>query len=162
MFQLARRGMFVQTQDTPNPNAMMFLPGQDVMGEVRLGSSCHGPISADVPVVWLQGGGTAVFSDIGEARSSPLAKSLFQIQGVSTVFYGADYISVTIASSDWCASEKAFVDTSLPLGTFQPCRSISRGATSCRALCVEHHGLTRACLCVSGLPRDPCEGNGRS
>ena len=35
VFQLARRGMFIQTQDTPNPNAMMFLPGQDVMGEVR-------------------------------------------------------------------------------------------------------------------------------
>ena len=30
-----RCGMFIQTQDTPNPNAMMFLPGQDVMGEVR-------------------------------------------------------------------------------------------------------------------------------
>ena len=108
VFQLARRGMFIQTQDTPNPNAMMFLPGQPVMGEVRLAASRHAPISADVSCgLWLQGGGTAVFSDIGESRSSPLAKSLFQIQGVSTVFYGADYISVTIASSDWCASKTA-------------------------------------------------------
>jgi Fe-S cluster biogenesis protein NfuA len=72
--------MFIQTQGTPNPNAMMFLPGQDVMGE---------------------GGGTAVFSDIREAAASPLARSLFQVDGVIMVFYGADYISVTIIDKEW-------------------------------------------------------------
>ena len=74
VFRPLQRGMFIQTQNTPNPNAMMFLPGQDVMGE---------------------GGGTAVFSDIREATASPLARSLFQIDGVIMVFYGTDYISVT-------------------------------------------------------------------
>ena len=63
-------------------------------------------ISPDIRAVWTQGGGTAVFTDIREARSSPLAKSLFQIQGVSTVFYGADYISVTVASPEWCESNR--------------------------------------------------------
>jgi hypothetical protein len=33
--------MFIQTQDTPNPNALMFLPGQDVMGEVPPRTSTH-------------------------------------------------------------------------------------------------------------------------
>lgn len=73
--------MFIQTQSTPNPSALMFLPGEDVMGE---------------------GNGTATFTSSRDSMGSPLAKSLFQIHGVTTVFYGAEFISVTSnAENDW-------------------------------------------------------------
>lgn len=55
---LQRRSMFIQTQSTPNPNSMMFLPGGKVMEE-----------------------GSADFSSAREAMRSPLAKKLFGIDG---------------------------------------------------------------------------------
>eukprot|EP01048_Picozoa_sp_COSAG05_P023468 COSAG05_NODE_5095_length_1264_cov_1.761373_1_plen_253_part_00 len=77
----ARRGMFIQTQTTPNPSALMFLPGQDVMGE---------------------DGGTATFGNARESMASPLAKLLFQTNSVTNVFFGSDYISITTDGSvDW-------------------------------------------------------------
>jgi len=57
---LQRRSMFIQTQSTPNPNSMMFLPGGKVMEE-----------------------GSADFSSAREAMRSPLAKKLFGIDGAS-------------------------------------------------------------------------------
>ena len=64
--------MFIQTEDTPNPSTLKFIPGKDVMSE-----------------------GTAHFSSIGEASHSPLARRLFGVEGVSDVFLGSDFISVT-------------------------------------------------------------------
>jgi len=71
-----RRRLTLSTQDTPNPNSLMFLPGEDVMGEV---------------------GGTASFPDVSAAISmgSPLAINLFEIDGVTAVFFGPDFLSVT-------------------------------------------------------------------
>ncbi len=63
--------MFIQTEPTPNPNALKFLPGRDVAAEPR------------------------EFRTIDEAAASPLAESLFALEGVSGVFFGADYVSVT-------------------------------------------------------------------
>jgi Fe-S cluster biogenesis protein NfuA len=64
--------MFIQTEITPNPATLKFLPGCDVMGE-----------------------GTANFTDPAEAISSPLARRLFDVDGVSGVFLGSDFVTVT-------------------------------------------------------------------
>lgn len=66
------RTMFIQTQPTPNPSSLMFVPGQPVMTS-----------------------GSADFSSAREAMKSPLAKRLFQITGVSRVFFGSDFVTVT-------------------------------------------------------------------
>ncbi|XP_050665838.1 NFU1 iron-sulfur cluster scaffold homolog, mitochondrial-like isoform X3 [Leptidea sinapis] len=72
------RTMFIQTQDTPNPNSMKFLPGQQV----------------------LESGQTMDFPNIGAAQCSPLAKMIFRIDGVKAVFFGSDFITVTKQDDD--------------------------------------------------------------
>jgi Fe-S cluster biogenesis protein NfuA len=71
--------MFIQTESTPNPATLKFLPGQEVMGT----------------------GGVADFPDQESAERSPLAAALFAIPEVSRVFFGSDFISVTKISGDW-------------------------------------------------------------
>ncbi len=72
--------MFIQTEPTPNPETLKFLPGQEVTGTT-------GPYD---------------FASIDEAGTSPLAQALFQVQGVVRVFLGSDFISLTKdADSDW-------------------------------------------------------------
>ncbi len=67
--------MFIQTEQTPNPATLKFLPGRDVMAS-----------------------GTADFADPEAAKRSPLAERLFQVEGVTGVFLGADF--VTVAKAD--------------------------------------------------------------
>ena len=64
--------MFIQTEPTPNPTVLKFLPGRDV-----------------APA------GAREFRTIDEATASPRAEALFELEGVAGVFFGADYISVT-------------------------------------------------------------------
>lgn len=64
--------MFIQTEDTPNPATLKFIPGTDVMGT-----------------------GTADFPDKDSAGTSPLARRLFQIDGIDAVFLGTDFVTVT-------------------------------------------------------------------
>ena len=68
--------MFIQTEPTPNPQALKFLPGRRVAE-----------------------GGAVEFRTIDEATASPLAEGLFQLEGVEGVFFGEDFISVTRAIS---------------------------------------------------------------
>ena len=71
--------MFIQTEQTPNPATLKFLPGRDVMES-----------------------GTADFPDRESAGRSPLAERLFQIEGVTGVFLGADFVTVTKAEDkEW-------------------------------------------------------------
>ncbi len=71
--------MFIQTESTPNPATLKFLPGQAVMTS-----------------------GTANFSDAAEAGRSPLAVALFAVDGVAGVFLGSDFVTVTkLADKDW-------------------------------------------------------------
>ncbi len=71
--------MFIQTEQTPNPATLKFLPGRDVMGT-----------------------GTADFSSVEDAKRSPLAEHLFAIEGVAGVFLGSDFVTVTKqADKDW-------------------------------------------------------------
>ena len=71
--------MFIQTESTPNPATLKFLPGSAVMTA-----------------------GTANFAAPDEAGHSPLAQSLFNTEGVIGVFLGADFITVTKSGDkDW-------------------------------------------------------------
>lgn len=70
--------MFIQTEATPNPATLKFLPGGQV-----LENGSHEMQSAE------------------EARVSPLASALFAIDGVSGVFFGPDFISVTKSNGEW-------------------------------------------------------------
>ena len=71
--------MFIQTETTPNPTTLKFLPGTIVLET-----------------------GTAEFRDETEAAAgSPLAARLFAIPGVTSVFFGYDFITITKADADW-------------------------------------------------------------
>jgi Fe-S cluster biogenesis protein NfuA len=71
--------MFIQTEQTPNPATLKFLPGLPIMSS-----------------------GTANFTSKEAARASPLAEQLFSLPEVTGVFLGADFITVTkVDDSDW-------------------------------------------------------------
>ena len=70
--------MFIQTEATPNPATLKFLPGRAVLE-----------------------GGTMEFTSADSAARSPLAVKLFDIPGVTGVFYGSDFVTVTKDGSDW-------------------------------------------------------------
>ena len=71
--------MFIQTEATPNPATLKFLPGVVVMPE-----------------------GTADFRDpAAAAEVSPLAAALFSVPGVTGVFFGYDFVTVTKDDGDW-------------------------------------------------------------
>jgi len=71
--------MFIQTEETPNPSTLKFIPGRTVMAE-----------------------GTADFRGADTAARSPLAAALFEVGGVSGVFLGQDFVSVSKDSgTDW-------------------------------------------------------------
>ena len=82
--------MFIQTEATPNPATLKFLPGRDV----------------------LPGGTLDIRDPYAAAQRSPLAGALFEIEGVSGVFYGSDFISVTKSDeADWPALKPAVLGT---------------------------------------------------
>jgi len=70
--------MFIQTEPTPNPAALKFLPGRTVLAH-----------------------GTLDMRDRTAATQSPLAERLFEIPGVSGVFFGSDFIAVTKGAGEW-------------------------------------------------------------
>ena len=71
--------MFIQTESTPNPDALKFLPGQRVVKDI-----------------------TIDFPDATAAKRSPLVQKLFEIQGVIGVFLGEDFITVSKSKEyDW-------------------------------------------------------------
>jgi NFU1 iron-sulfur cluster scaffold homolog, mitochondrial len=73
--------MFIETEDTPNPATLKFLPGRYVMEA-----------------------STADFASPASAERSPLARALFDLPGVARVFLGGDFITVTKAGDiDWQA-----------------------------------------------------------
>ena len=70
--------MFIQTEATPNPATLKFIPGRSVLS-----------------------GSTADYRAEDDANESPLAARLFEIAGVTGVFLGSDFISVTKGETDW-------------------------------------------------------------
>ncbi|WP_298728726.1 NifU family protein [uncultured Ferrovibrio sp.] len=83
--------MFIQTETTPNPATLKFLPGRDVL-----------PAELNVA--------TANFPDAEAAKASPLATRLFAVSGVEGVYLGSDFITVTKAASrDWTELKPALL-----------------------------------------------------
>ncbi len=83
--------MFIETETTPNPATLKFLPGQQVMPS-----------------------GTRDFANPEDAAVSPLAEALFDTGEVTGVFFGADFISVTAAPGvDWSALKAQVVSVLL-------------------------------------------------
>jgi Fe-S cluster biogenesis protein NfuA len=70
--------MFIQTEATPNPATLKFLPGRPVLDT-----------------------GTLDLRDAAEAAKSPLAERLFAINGVNGVFFGSDFITVSKGAGEW-------------------------------------------------------------
>ena len=70
--------MFIQTETTPNPATLKFIPGREVMPS-----------------------GTVDFPDAASGARSPLATRLFAIAEVERVFFGSDFVTVTKRDGDW-------------------------------------------------------------
>ena len=70
--------MFIQTETTPNPATLKFIPGREIMPS-----------------------GTVDFPDAASGARSPLATRLFAIAEVERVFFGADFVTVTKRDGDW-------------------------------------------------------------
>lgn len=71
--------MFIQTETTPNPQTLKFIPGVTVMGD-----------------------GTAFYTNRSSAANSPLASAIFTVNHVNAVFLGSDFVTVTKAEdTDW-------------------------------------------------------------
>ncbi|HKG84840.1 MAG TPA: NifU family protein [Beijerinckiaceae bacterium] len=70
--------MFIQTEATPNPATLKFLPGKVVMPE-----------------------GTFDARNAAGAAPSPLAQRLFEIPGIAGVFFGHDFVTVTKGEGEW-------------------------------------------------------------
>ena len=74
------RHIFIRSFPTPNPMCIKFIPGKDVAGSY----------------------GSKEYNNIEEAKDAPLAEKLFDIEGVTKVFYGPDFISITKSeNSNW-------------------------------------------------------------
>jgi Fe-S cluster biogenesis protein NfuA len=78
--------MFIQTETTPNPATLKFLPGRTVLDE-----------------------GTLDLRDPKAAEQSPLAERLFAIDGVNGVFFGHDFIAVTKREGEWAHLKPAIL-----------------------------------------------------
>ena len=81
--------MNIQTESTPNPSSLKFLPGKIVMEKE-----------------------TADFRNVEEAKRSPFALNLFKIDGVEGVFFGSDFISITKGDNhEWQMLESSISET---------------------------------------------------
>ena len=78
--------MFIQTEPTPNPATLKFLPGRTVLE-----------------------GGTLDMQTPESAAASPLAQALFAVEGVSAVFFGSDFIAVSKSSGEWAHLKPAIL-----------------------------------------------------
>jgi Fe-S cluster biogenesis protein NfuA len=70
--------MFIQTEATPNPATLKFIPGQAVLAD-----------------------GTRDYRSLDDAAPSPLAQQIFAVDGVTGVFLGSDFITVTKEVGEW-------------------------------------------------------------
>lgn len=79
--------MFIQTEETPNPNSLKFLPGRVVLA-----------------------GQTAMFTEAEACHNSPIARRLLMIPEVTQVFFGEDFITISKDSAgDWYALKPAIL-----------------------------------------------------
>ncbi|MCK0143082.1 NifU family protein [Aliiroseovarius sp. F20344] len=108
--------MFIQTESTPNPATLKFLPGQDVLGA-----------------------GTADFPTADAAAASPLAERVFKVNGVTGVFFGADFVTVTKDDAvDWDHIKPAILGAIME--HFQSGQPIMAGEATAASGHAEHDG----------------------
>jgi len=98
--------MLIETEQTPNPSTLKFLPGRKVMVS-----------------------GTRDFATADEAEASPLAEAIFGLGDVTGVFFGTDFISVTIAPGGAWTTVKPDV-VSILLDHFSADMPLFRGGTA--------------------------------
>ncbi|MES1989476.1 MAG: NifU family protein [Pseudomonadota bacterium] len=108
--------MFIQTEATPNPATLKFLPGRAVMGE----------------------GQVADFPNDEAAKRSPLAVKLFGVDGVAGVFFGSDFITVTKSAGEWQHLKPALLGTIME--HFTSGAAILYGAAEEKSAHAEHEG----------------------
>lgn len=98
--------MFIQTETTPNPATLKFLPGMDVLP-----------------------GASADFTDEETAQISPLAGRIFRVAGVKGVFLGADFVTVTKdEGTDWAHAKPAILGAIME--HYQSGQPVMTGATT--------------------------------
>ncbi|KAB7615277.1 NifU family protein [Amylibacter sp. SFDW26] len=108
--------MFIQTESTPNPATLKFLPGQAVMPA-----------------------GTADFPNVEAAANSPLAQRVFAVEGVTAVFFGPDFVTVTKEESiDWNHIKPAILGAIME--HFQSGQPVMQGEGLAAAGHAEHSG----------------------
>ncbi|GAT76624.1 NifU domain-containing protein [Ehrlichia ruminantium] len=94
--------MFIQIEDTPNPNTLKFMPG--------------------IPV---NNGKIGEFTDSITAESSPFAKALFEIEHIVSVFFGGDFVSVTKSSDiEWDVLKPEILTVIMDFLTLNPNDSV--------------------------------------
>lgn len=108
--------MFIQTESTPNPATLKFLPGQTVLEA-----------------------GTADFPSADAAGSSPLAQRVFAVDGVTGVFFGTDFVTVTKAETiNWDHIKPAILGAIME--HFQSGQPVMSGAAEAPAGHADHDG----------------------
>ena len=108
--------MFIQTETTPNPATLKFLPGEDVL-EV----------------------GTADFASAEAAGQSPLAQRIFAVDGVTGVFFGIDFVTVTKADGvEWDHIKPAILGAIME--HYQSGQPVMQGGASATSGHAEHTG----------------------
>ena len=108
--------MLIETEKTPNPSTLKFLPGREVMSA-----------------------GTRDFASAEEAEASPLAEALFTLGDVTGVFFGRDFISVTIApGGDWGTAKPDIL--SILLDHFSADMPLFRPGTAAGITVPDEHG----------------------
>ena len=108
--------MFIQTESTPNPATLKFLPGQTVLET-----------------------GTADFPSVESASASPLATRIFAVPSVSGVFFGTDFVTVTKEdAADWDHVKPAVLGAIME--HFQSGAPVMEGEASAPAGHAEHNG----------------------
>ena len=129
--------MFIQTESTPNPATLKFLPGREVMGEAAV---------ADFPTREA-------------AERSPLARALFETPQVGRVFFGSDFISVTKTDGDWKHLKPAILGAIMEHFT-RGLPLIEGGAEEAEEF--RRRARRRSCGANQGPHRDTCASGGGS
>ena len=112
--------MFIQTESTPNPATLKFLPGETVLGR-----------------------GTGDFPDASTAAKSPLAGRVFAVPGVAGVFLGSDFVTVTKdAGAEWDHIKPAVLGAIMD--HFQSGQPVLEGEAPAASGHATHHGADAA------------------
>jgi Fe-S cluster biogenesis protein NfuA len=108
--------MFIQTESTPNPATLKFLPGQTVLET-----------------------GTADFPSAEGASASPLATRIFEVEGVTGVFFGSDFVTVTKTDAvEWDHVKPAILGAIME--HYQSGQPVMSGEAETSSGHAEHHG----------------------